>query len=556
MSALLASDGDNYPFSAVTYVEATFPDGTRVSGSGAVVGINDVLTAAHLVYSPEYGGLAEHIVVYPGHDGAVDPHSGHPAHFAEYYQLTPSHPGKLTIAESQEDLALLGFETPLGLETGWFTLGPYAAGEDYQLAGYPGRAADASGPRLVQESGRIGDNARYGVLDIEALQVSPGNSGGPIWYDSSGQATLVGVVSTSAWAVSVQAQYDTLQAWIAGNDHLLPPDITEGSTADAALAAFMAELGEAGWELPEEVADALTGAEYLLAYADLESVIDPVVRLYTGMLGRAPDRDGAEYWVSQLNAGRSLEDLANSFLESGEFAQQLAQQGGGEAALVDVLYRHVLGREPDSAGRDYWLDALSHGNLRPEELVLSFVASNEYLASSHSLVQGAKLMLWGPDLERLEPADLGFDVASFEAARASAESIVRLYSGILDRMPDRDGFDYWQGEVGQGASLADIAGAFFMSDEFLGGMLEPTPEEAIEALYQNVLDREPDATGYAYWLAEMHSDELGFGDLALSFTESAEFISASRNPVDDFMQEHFRGGLVGQPLSLDEYLLG
>lgn len=223
---------------------------------------------------------------------------------------------------------------------------------------------------------------------------------------------------------------------------------------------------------------------------------------------------------------------------------------------METLYRHVLGREPDAGGRDYWLGELESGRLEPVELALAFTASDEYAASSHSFVQGAKLMLWGPNLERLDPAELGFDVAAFESARESAESIVRLYSGILDRMPDRDGFDYWQGEVEQGASLADVAGAFFVSDEFLGGMLEPTPEEAIEALYQNVLDREPDAPGYAYWLAEVQSDELGFGDLALAFTESAEFIDASRGPVDDFMLEHYHGGLVGEPIPLDEYLFG
>lgn len=69
MTTFVADESTNFPYSAVTYVEATFPDGTRVSGSGAVVGINDVLTAAHVVYSPENGGMAEQVTVYPGHDG-------------------------------------------------------------------------------------------------------------------------------------------------------------------------------------------------------------------------------------------------------------------------------------------------------------------------------------------------------------------------------------------------------------------------------------------------------------------------------------------------------
>lgn len=559
MSTFIVNESANFPFSAVTYVEATFPDGTRVSGSGVVVGINDVLTAAHVVYSPENGGMADRVTVYPGHDGRLDPVNSYSANYAEYYQLEPEQAGRLTMQESQNDLALLGFDTALGLETGWFTLGPYVAGETYQLAGYPGRYADGSGPRLSLDSGWVGDNARYGVLDIEALDVSPGSSGGPVWYDDSGQAILVGVVSTTAWAVSVQAQYDRLQAWIAGNDHLLPPDVWHSATPDdidQALATFMARLNAEGWELPAGLSDEIVQTETFFAFVDLESVIDPVVRLYTGMLGRAPDREGAEYWVGQLNGGHSLVDLAEGFLNSSEFAHHLVQHGGGHAALVETLYRHVLGREPDSRGRDYWLDELDSGRLEPAELALAFTTSEEYAASSHSLVQGAKLMLWGPNLERLDPAGLGFDVASFESARELAESVVRLYSGILDRMPDREGFDYWREELEHGASLAELAGTFFMSDEFLDGMFEPTPEEAIEALYQNVLDRAPDEAGFAYWLAEMQGSDFDFGDLALSFTESAEFVDASRGQVDDFMLEHYHGGLTGQPLPLDEYLLG
>lgn len=54
----------------------------------------------------------------------------------------------------------------------------------------------------------------------------------------------------------------------------------------------------------------------------------------------------------------------------------------------------------------------------------------------------------------------------------------------------------------------------------------------------------------------MQADDFGFGDLALSFTESREFVAASQARVDDFMLDHYRGGLVGEPLPLDEYLFG
>ena len=38
------------PYRAICYIECTWVDGSRTSASGVVVGVNDVLTAMHVVY--------------------------------------------------------------------------------------------------------------------------------------------------------------------------------------------------------------------------------------------------------------------------------------------------------------------------------------------------------------------------------------------------------------------------------------------------------------------------------------------------------------------------
>jgi V8-like Glu-specific endopeptidase len=57
MTTYVGNDHDNYPYSAVTYIEAEYPNGTIREGSGVVVGKNDVLTASHIIYSDANGGL-------------------------------------------------------------------------------------------------------------------------------------------------------------------------------------------------------------------------------------------------------------------------------------------------------------------------------------------------------------------------------------------------------------------------------------------------------------------------------------------------------------------
>lgn len=57
-----------YPYTATALIIVTFPDGSKAAGTGAVVGPNDLLTATHVVYSPDHGGWASGISIYPqGH---------------------------------------------------------------------------------------------------------------------------------------------------------------------------------------------------------------------------------------------------------------------------------------------------------------------------------------------------------------------------------------------------------------------------------------------------------------------------------------------------------
>ena len=63
---VLVGDTTIYPYSAVVRVEVDFNgDGIfEVAGSGAMIGANDVLTAGHLLWNPDYG-FAKNIMVVP-----------------------------------------------------------------------------------------------------------------------------------------------------------------------------------------------------------------------------------------------------------------------------------------------------------------------------------------------------------------------------------------------------------------------------------------------------------------------------------------------------------
>ncbi len=134
---------------------------------------------------------------------------------------------------------------------------------------------------------------------------------------------------------------------------------------------------------------------------------------------------------------------------------------------------------------------------------------------------------------------------------------MRLYRGLLDRDPDAEGFEYWLDRAEQGTALDDMAHEFLASEAFRDAHPQATTDQGlVDALYHQVLDREADASGEAYWLARLDDPAFDSGDLALAFTDSEAFVAASAAPVDDYLLEHYDGGLVGVPTDLEAYLFG
>jgi len=211
-----------YPYSSVVYIEATFPNGLTYTGSGVIVGQNDVLTASHVIHSVADGGLATSITVYPGRDGGNSPYGSYDADWVNYYTVDSDGDGFLTQTESQWDIALLGFDETIGSTTGWFGIDPYATSGFYNVTGYPGVYADGTGPRLTEDYGYIYPDSSTYTWNHYSIEVNSGNSGGPLWYyDSEGLPYTVGVVSTGGWSADVYGYYDEIIAWMNGNDTLL-----------------------------------------------------------------------------------------------------------------------------------------------------------------------------------------------------------------------------------------------------------------------------------------------------------------------------------------------
>jgi hypothetical protein len=103
----------------------------------------------------------------------------------------------------------------------------------------------------------------------------------------------------------------------------------------------------------------------------------------------------------------------------------------------------------------------------------------------------------------------------------NAGEAYRLYQAAFNRTPDKVGLGYWIAALDNGNSLQNVAHGFIHSAEF-ASLYGASPNDAqyVDALYQNVLHRTPDAAGYDFWL---HALQLApRTEVLVNFSESAE----------------------------------
>lgn len=227
---------ENFPYGAIGLVEVTYRDGSTAIGTASVVGRNDVLTAAHVIYDPDRGGWAESLDFYFGAD-----YNSRLGYFEDYgYRLTSgfrweakagiqgtfSDADNSTVlsSESQHDVALIGLSVEIGAQTGWLGLD---AGRDFSqtlnMAGYPSGSTG-----LMTERVSVTPSSRWGIYE-GVSKMGPGSSGGPLFTDDD---YVIGVMSGgipggyAVWA-DLGFSWSWMRPFIDENDSLLGSGLTQ-----------------------------------------------------------------------------------------------------------------------------------------------------------------------------------------------------------------------------------------------------------------------------------------------------------------------------------------
>jgi hypothetical protein len=285
------------------------------------------------------------------------------------------------------------------------------------------------------------------------------------------------------------------------------PDVSTISL-DLAFRGTTIESGQAG---PTEIYNSERG--YSLSSVEIVkfhdgrlvfSETDPAAqatRLYQAALGRLPDQAGLNFWIEKLEAGESLPTLARGFLDSDEFNARFGGLSDGD--FVERMYLNVLGRGSDAVGQAGWINYLQSGQGR-DWVLQGFSESAENKARTAPLVQAG---IW--DLDE-------------HAAQAT-----RLYDTVLGRRPDEAGLAVQRGALDAGTSLETLANNFVASAEFQAIYGQLDDRGFVTALYQNTLDRLAEPAGLEFWVNHLRSG-MSRSEVVLGFSESAEHVALTK----------------------------
>lgn len=201
------------------------------------------------------------------------------------------------------------------------------------------------------------------------------------------------------------------------------------------------------------------------AGADTDAARAYVASTYELFLGRGPAEDESSRWSATVALG-DRQALTRALAASDEWA----------GSRVDHLYRTVLGRPAEPAGRAHWVGRIAAGHTL-EAVAALLYGSDEYYVRSGSTPSGF---------------------------------VDRVYADILERAADDRGRRYWVERLAGGASRAEVAAGFYASIE--------SRSTRVTTLFHAVLGRAPDPEGHAHWVEQVQR----LGDVSL-----ASFLAAS-----------------------------
>lgn len=119
---------------------------------------------------------------------------------------------------------------------------------------------------------------------------------------------------------------------------------------------------------------------------DINGNAGQAYRIYQAAFDRKPDNEGLKYWISRMDEGTSQKSVAEAFIDAAEF-KNLYGMNPSNADFLSKIYSNVLNRTPDQGGYDWWLSQMDSGKSSKAAVLASFAESPENQAVLIGVIQ-------------------------------------------------------------------------------------------------------------------------------------------------------------------------
>lgn len=524
-----------YPYSAVVRISVACTDGTTWSGSGVIIGENDILTASHVVY--EAGKTISSIAITPAQNGTTKPYGTVYADVWSYNQVDNDGDGSLYASESVNDYALIGVSESISSQTGTMGLGTITTSyTSAQITGYPGKYGSVY---MTTASGYVYLDSSSGAISNNGIEVNSGNSGGPVWNGSSASPYVYGVVSTTGYSAPVSGtNLSTILSWMDSNDYLLDSTDDYGATISTAGAV---SVGGSTTGNIEEAADtdwfAVTltaGHTYQINLKGSDSnggtltdaLIEGLYNASGSLISGTSDDDSGTGDDSLLTYGCT--STGTYYIAAAGYG---SDTGTYTLSVTDTTTSSILyGTSGNDTFTSTAADNVIYGYEGVDTVVYGVTMANCTVTQGSSSVSvvdstGANGSDTLYSIERLDFTDSVF-VMDTGIGEIGGEAY-RIYQAAFARTPDNGGLAYWLGRLDSGMDLNDVAARFIDSNEFRSTYgTNMSNNQYVDALYHNVLNRAGDSGGMAYWQSQLDTGSRSWAQVLACFSESDENVTS------------------------------
>lgn len=130
------------------------------------------------------------------------------------------------------------------------------------------------------------------------------------------------------------------------------------------------------------------------------------------------------------------------------------------------------------------------------------------------------------NFESISFEDMTFDLSSIDSVNLLTNDrladLAELYVAYFNRAADATGLFFWADALAEGMSFEEISNLFFGQPETQA--IYPNQDDTanfVASVYQNVLGRNPDASGAEFWFGEVRSGSVTNGQFVAEILDGA-----------------------------------